>query len=405
MGNKTSDCPDDTMDELDQLIGLMTKRMGKDYTDANYNLESPSDSFFLSSMFFLNITAKYANEDKGTRSIRVVVKRPPLLAVIRDMWKSDKQFHNEILFYEKFAVGHEDLPICYYSHENPPVKSVLVLENIEERGYHLSSWRYNVPMDYTIAAIQENARFHAKGYAMREHRRAEFLDFVGNMEETRFDDDLNGLLPVVNGAATRSVDYLRKQGHEKDFCDKLFAYLDDMFNAMMKCAEPEEPLATLCHGDFTLNNTFFKEENGKVKAMFIDFALMRYGSPVIDLSCFLSLHCAEELDKDMLESVLKAYNDSLIPCLKENNVDNLERFSYEALCDDYKKNGLFGYAIASFFLSTVMGKCELTPEDMADMTPAEKAHVARTLGGEEVDEILAKLLLNLMEFGCLADLV
>lgn len=406
MGNKASENSPKVMDEVDHLISLMTERMGKDFKDAHYNLESPNEAFFLSSMFFLNVTAKYDNGDNGKRTIRVVVKRPPLLPIIRDMLKSDQQFHNEILFYEKYAIGHEDLPVCYYSHEDPPTKTVLVLENIEERGYQLCSWKYSAPMDYTIAAFQEIARFHAKGYVLRDRRPTEFFDFVNSLHESRFDDDpVNGFQPIVNATATRCVDYMREHGHEKSFCDKLWSYLENVYVIVEKIVKPEEPLATMCHGDFTLNNTFFKEENGKVKAMFIDFAMVRYASPVIDLSTYLSLHCAQELDKNMIESVLKAYNDSLIQCLKENKVEHLERFSYEALRDEYKRKGLFGYTIASFFLSTVMGKCNLTPEDMADMSPTERGDLARSLGGDEIDEILAKMMLNLKEFGCLEDLV
>ncbi|XP_078051952.1 uncharacterized protein LOC144478102 [Augochlora pura] len=405
MGNETYKNSSDTIEEIDQWISLMTERMGKDFKHVSYNLESPGESFFLSSMFFLSITANYG--DEGKKTIRVVVKRPPLLPAIRDMLKSDEQFHNEILFYDRYAIGHEDLPVCYYSHEDPPTKSVLILENIEERGYHLCSWRYNVPMDYTIAALQEIARFHTKGYAMRDHRRDEFFDFVKDIDESRYrdDDPVNGFGPIVDATASRCVDYMRENGHEKSFCDKLSAWLGNINeNLIKKCIDAEEPLATICHGDFTLNNTFFKEEDGKVKAMFIDFAMMRYGSPVLDLSTYLSLHCAEELDKNMIESVLKAYNDSLIECLNENNVENLERFSYEALLDEYKKKGLFGYTIASFFLSTVMGKCDLTPEDMADMPVDERGELARSLGGDEINEILAKMLLNLLEFGSLKDL-
>lgn len=57
-------------------------------------------------------------------------------------------------------------------------------------------------------------------------------------------------------------------------------------DVILKFIEAEEPLATLCHGDSTINNTLLKNENGKLKTMFIDFALIRYGSLILDLKLF-----------------------------------------------------------------------------------------------------------------------
>ncbi|XP_076287639.1 uncharacterized protein LOC143212592 [Lasioglossum baleicum] len=392
-----------SMIELEQLIDKTTRNLGKGYHSVRYDLESPTDAFYVSSMFFVNITVNYGNENQK-RTIRLVVKKPSPLEKLRTMMRSDAQFHNEILFYEKYAVGHKDLPVCYYKHEEPPTKSVLVLENIEERGFHMCQWRYNVPMDYTMAGVRELARFHAKGYVMKERRRSEFFDIIESMHESRYDDDDPETSPkdILNSTGTRGIEYLRDHGHDEDFCAKMIPFFEDMYeNVVVKCIEPEEPLATLCHGDFTVNNTFFKEEDGKVKAMFIDFALVRYGSPVIDLSSYLCLHCPENLSTDLIESVFRAYNDSLMQCLEDNGIKNRERFSYEALLDDYKLKGLFGYAVASFFLAVAMGKEKINPEEVADMDIDNRGDFLKKGGGDEISEILANMLLKLQEFGCL----
>lgn len=388
--------------ELEQLIEKTTKNLDKGFHNVRYKLESPTDAFYLSSMVFVNIIANYGNEEQK-RSIRLVVKKPSPLVNVRIMMGSDAQFHNEILFYEKFAVGHKDVPVCYYMHEEPPVKSVLVLENIEERGFRMCQQRFNIPMDYTIAAIEELARFHAKGYVMKERRRSEFFDIVENIHENRFTNNSETSIQcIVDDTAIRSIEFLRERGHDKEFCAKMFPFFEDTYeNVLLKCIAAEEPLATLCHGDFTVNNTFFKEEDGKVKAMFIDFAMIRYGSPVIDLSSYLCLHCPETLDKDLIESILKAYNDSLMQCLEDNDMKNRERFSYEALREDYKMKGLFGYVVASFFLAVAMGKSNLSPEDFAEMDVNDRSGFLKTLGGDETTEILANMLLKLQEFGCL----
>lgn len=139
--------------------------------------------------------------------------------------------------------------------------------------------------------------------------------------------------------------------------------------------------------------------------MFIDFALTRYGSPVIDLSTFLCIHYAEELDKDMLDNLLKVYHDSLTQSLMENGVEDCGKYSYEMLYEDYKRKGLFGYTIASFFLSISMGKIDISLEDMTEMDSSQIGPKIREIGGDEISKILANLLLRLKEFGCLDHLV
>ncbi|KOC69619.1 hypothetical protein WH47_05562 [Habropoda laboriosa] len=385
---------------MDPLIDKITENFGVDLKSVRYEVSVPSNSFYLSNMLFVNITARSNDQGGKKMSIQVVVKKPPLSESLRAMARTDEQFHNEIIFYEKYGKGHPEFPCCLYAEEKPPIDSVIVLENVvAQRGYDVTRWKYEIPLEYTLAAFREIALFHANAYAMKEQRRDDFFDMVKNIRESRYFPDSN-MKVIINGTATRSVEYLRKQGYEQGFCDKLEDYLGNTYeNVMLKAIQPDEPLATLCHGDWTLNNTLYKRENGELKAMFIDFALMRFGSPVLDLSTFLCLHCAKELDKDMLGNVLKVYHDSLEKCLIENGVD-CEKYSYEALYEDYKRKGLFGFFIATFFLAMQMGKATVDLQALTDMQPHECAQQLREMGGDEISEILANMLLKLKDFGC-----
>ena len=393
---------------LNSLMRKVGENLGKDFNDVRYELAEPDQSFFISSMFFVIITANTSNGDTNKkRTVSVVVKRPPLEPYMREMMNTDAQFHNEILFYKRYAVGHDDLPQCIYADEKSSTESVLVLHNISQQGFKLCQWKYRAPLEYTVAAIREIARFHTKGYVMKERNRDEFFDFVRTIQEVRYESDPENIIKlVINSSMNRGVDYLRDHGHGGEFYDKLRSKFENGYQTvMLEIVKPEEPLATLCHGDFTLNNTFFKREDGELKVMLIDFAMIRYGSPVIDLSTFLSLHCAEELDKDMIDNALKVYHDSLKESLEENGIEDCERFSYEAVHEDYKRKGIFGYVIASFFLAMLMGKCEMTTEEIAALGVEEQAKLLRVAGGIEISEILGNMLLKLKEFGCLDEIV
>lgn len=396
-------CEDVNNDQtwLGPLIDKITKNIDEGLKDVRYEASIPADSFFLSDMLFLNITANFNNGSKEKRSINVVVKKPPSSACVREMSRADDQFHNEILFYQKYGKRYPEFPRCLYAEEKSPTDSVIVLENVViQRGYDVTKWKYDIPLEYTLAALREIGRFHAKAYAMKEQYSDEFFDIVRNIKESRYFPGTH-LEVIVNITGTRSVEYLRKQGYDEHICDKLEAEFQNVYeNIILKVIEPEEPFAILCHGDWTINNTLFKRENGELKAMFIDFALMRYGSPVIDLSTFLCLHCAKEISKDMLDNVLKVYHDSLRKCLIENGVD-CEKYSYEGLYEDFKKKGLFGFFIATFFLGIQMGKNTRKPEDLIDLDPYNSGTELRSVGGDEISEILANMLLKLKDFGCL----
>lgn len=394
--------PEDSHVWIDGLMGKIGDKLGKNFDDVRYEVSTPSDSFFVSTLTFLNVIANSGEKQSLTN---IVVKRMSPDNDVREALKSSEQFHNEIIFYQKYAKNYDNLPRCIYAEDAPPADSVIVLENmVSLKGYNLSSIKYDVPLDYVLAAIREMARFHACAYAVKEHRPDEFFAFVDEIQDPRFYKDTS-LKIIFNMTANRSVEFLRKQGRDQRLCDKLDARLENVYDDLiLKYIAVEEPLATLCHGDFTINNTLFKKINGELRAMLIDFALIKYGSPILDLSTFLNLHCASDLDKDMLENVLHAYHETLVENLEEKNVDS-EKFTYEALYEDYKKKGLFGFFIASFFLSVQMNKTEVRPNDVSTMDIYEWARTMHELGGDEVSEILANLLLRLKDAGCLDHLL
>lgn len=397
-------CERSEKDLLDPLINKIVANLGKDFDDVRYEISVPEDSFFISNLYFLNINSNAKDTDKK-RTVNVVLKKPPAIADMRDVMRTNEQFHNEILFYQRYAKHHEEFPRCLLAEEKPPSDSVIVLENvIAQRGYDISKWKHDVPIEYTMAAFREIARFHAKAYVAKKRRGEEFFDFVNGLQEVRYYSE--SILKVVyDGTANRSVKYLRERGYDPRFCDKLEDKLRNTYDDLiMKYVKPEEPLATLCHGDFTINNTLFKNENGEIKCMFIDFALTRYGSPVLDLSTFLCLHCARQVDKSMLDKVLKEYHDSLTRCLEESGVDS-EKYSFEALREDYKRKGLFGFFVATFFLPTVMGLGDCSPEKFIKIDIQNWGSALCEQGGDECSEIMANMLLRLKEFGCLDDLL
>ncbi|KYQ59558.1 hypothetical protein ALC60_01543 [Trachymyrmex zeteki] len=383
-----------------KVMSKIIESFGLNIDEAQYEITEPID-VFMSTMYYACVKFKNRLTDQNEEHF-IILKRPKQLEVWRQMTGSDLQFHNEILFYRTYARPDENFPRCFYVDEKPPMDSVIALENVSKRGYCPYSYKYNIPLEYTLAAMREIGRFHGKGYVMKELQKEKFFDIVGQLQEIR-SEKFHEFKLLINSQATRAVEYLRSHNHDAIFCDKMEALLSNAFDeVMVKMTKPLEPLSTMCHGDFTLNNILFKrKDDGQQHAMLIDFATCRYSTPVVDLSTYIGLCCWHEVMKDKFFDIMRVYHDALKEYLLEAGIWNIDKYSYDVFLDDYKRGGLFGFVIASFFLPKLMGYFSIDEQQMIKMNNAERCRILKQEGGDEMSKILADILLYLRDLGCL----
>ncbi|XP_072743054.1 uncharacterized protein [Anoplolepis gracilipes] len=385
---------------LEEVMSKVIENLGSNVEEAQYEL-SESVDIVMSTMYY--VCVKFKNKTKGEQreELFIILKRPTPNQICRQLLHINSQFHNEILFYRIYARSNENFAKCFYTEERPPTDSVIALENVSKRGYCPCPYAYDAPLEYILAAMREMGRFHGKGYVMKEQQREKFFDIVKQLKESRFNEWDDTQRCLVNIPATQTVEYLRNQGHDAIFCDKIEAVLSNAFNSVM-IKTVTEPLSTLCHGDFTLSNTLFKKENdGKLRAMLIDFAILRYSNPAVDLSTFLCLACSNELRKDKFFEIMRAYHDALKKYLLDAGIQNIEKYSYDALLDDYRRGALHGFVIAFYFLPVLMG-CDKREFDVREMTDIKvRMQNRKVCGGEKLSKIFADMLLQLKDFGCL----
>ncbi|XP_024887275.1 uncharacterized protein LOC112464499 [Temnothorax curvispinosus] len=255
--------------------------------------------------------------------------------------------------------------------------------------------------------MRELGRFHGKGYVMKELQREKFFDVVARLQESRYVKigKENVFEVYCNVKVMRSLEYLRRQGHDAAFCDRMEAFLTNAFDeVMMKIIKPLEPLATMCHGDFLLSNILFKaDEDGRYRAMLIDFALITYSTPVVDLSTYLYNCCSNEEIREKFFDIMRAYHDALMEYLLDAGVQDVEKYSYKALLDDFRRGALYGFILASHFLPVILGylKSETLVQDIISLDFLVSAKKQKYVGGDKVCKILADILLHLRDLGCL----
>lgn len=384
------------------VIPELSKTLGKPSDGARFDITIPQDTFFISCVCFLDLTFETdekKNDENSEVKLRLVVKRPPLDDSLSAHMNSSAQFHNEILFYTRVARGNSRFPRCLLTIEGDWEHTVVVTENMSPRGYEICPDAYDVPVEYVFSAVNEIARFHAMAYVMKAQEPAKFKEVVNDIRESRFVKGrwLHDFIDIVT---SRPVPWLRRNNCDPKFCDKIQRYFDNAFNEIMLPAiDPVEPLATLCHGDFTRNNIFFRRLDGKLEAMIIDFATVGYASPGIDLSTFLYLNCSSADRVAKFNDIFKSYHDTLIGYLRDAGVNDLEKYSYDNMLADYKRVAAFGYVITVFFLPVVRYREDI---DLAVVRADHKAgaRLAIELGGEFMDEMFGKMVLELRDMGC-----
>ncbi|EFN82154.1 hypothetical protein EAI_09550 [Harpegnathos saltator] len=384
---------------IPQIIGNIEPHM----EDVCYELIR-DDHRLLTNIFF--VCVKYRQRTNGLiKQLSLVIKKPRGIT-LRDVVYTIPQFRNEILFYKTYCQSSENFPRCFYAYESSSLlacNSVIALENVQDRGFKDSPCTFNVPHDYVLAVMRALGRFHAKGYVMKEKMRTEFFHLASRFQKIKF-IEFKLVKAILKESAIQVVNYLRDHGHDAHFCDKLEVLFSKMYEeTMLRLFEPAEPLSTICHGDLTLDNMFFKtQSNGRVDAMLIDFACLTYNRPVIDLSTFLCLSCTNETIRNKLPEILRIYHSALTDYMLQEGVQDIQQYSYAAILDDYKRGCLIGFIIAAFYLPCMLRHVNF------DLTLDIELSVYKYMSCKNssvhknsVMKILTDLLLQMHEDGCL----
>ncbi|XP_039304163.1 uncharacterized protein LOC105202091 [Solenopsis invicta] len=388
---------------FDEMMPKIINNLGPNVDNARYELLESNNNFIMSNLY--RVRLQFENKRNGQKEeLSMILKRPML--GFSQLAHIDLQFRNEILFYQMYTRPNEIYARCIYAEEKPPIDSIIALENVNERGYYSCPYPYDPPLEYTLAVMRELGRFHGKGYVMKERQREKFFDIVARIQHVRYIKRVGNLYEHhLNIKTLRVIEYLRNQGYDAIFCDKMEALLSNAFDeVMMKSVQPSEPLATLCHGDFTLSNMLFKtEDDGQYRLLLIDFALITYSTPVIDICTYLFICCSNEVRKDKFSEIMLAYHDALKEYLWEAGIKDIEKYSYNALMDDFRKSALFALPLMCNFSPILWGYLnpKILVQEIIDLGPVESAKKRKYVGGDKVSKLLADALLHLRDLGCL----
>lgn len=199
---------------------------------------------------------------------------------------------------------------------NDELSESLFLEDLRERKFEMVNHREGwINFDHISLMMKALGKFHAISFAMKDQKPEKFKQLCSSIQEQfwafieskfhkHFINMVNRLTNIL--VEEKRFDLLAK--FKKASGDDPSATLQKLLSAAAA-----EPYAVICHGDPSINNSMFinDEQGNPIEITLFDWQFSRYASPVLDLILYLFGSTSKELRDEHYEEFLKIYHQSL----------------------------------------------------------------------------------------------
>ncbi|KAJ8951352.1 hypothetical protein NQ318_009288 [Aromia moschata] len=229
------------------------------------------------------------------------------------------------------------------------------MENLKESGYINVDRHVGFDLDTGELILKDLAAFHAVPLALKL-KKPEVFDEKVRPYLTKFTPPD----PPANGENGQTMDSIVIEMLQES--DKCIPHVSKVRALLKRTKEirmipPNEPFATVVHGDMWVNNTMVKFVNGKpVKNKLVDFQVCDYGSPATDLFFFLFSSIRLRVLQDHFDDLVKFYHNHFISHLDKLGCD-IAPFNYHNFLEEMRfatENELQHSLIMTLFI--VFGK-------------------------------------------------
>lgn len=374
---------------------------------------------FMLTLCYRILVEYYCNENDEKQSLHLIAKKTPttMSAENYDALNFDILFYNEILAYNKIIpkllkLSNKDendtsLPTYYYS-ELSEFGASIVLGDFKQKGFCMSPDRFNLSLEHILLGAEHIGFFHGLCYALKHINRQEFDDVVSLAKESRFVKNPPTQFLDLNRVCLKRFKKATDKYYpeiSKDFQDNIMRVLSAQYFYSKKMVKPIEPFATLCHGDYLRNNIAFSYddlENPTIprKAMMFDFQTLRYSSPMVDFTTFLTISTGAEVRVPHFDEIFDTYHKNLTSTFEELTKQPIPDFmSRSSMLKEYVRYLLYSLGIASYFLPAMHEPTDIFSEMLSGDDDTEKFEKAfLVLGGDLCDKEIASLHRELYEF-------
>lgn len=232
------------------------------------------------------------------------------------MWGREVVFYNEILPLMAPLLDKEKplTPRGFYFKSSEGLE-LIIMEDLMPDGFKLANRMMGMDLDHSLLVMKSLGRFHAASVVIAEQNPQIFDQFKVHLFYT---EHFRNLFSSLMRSLSLELEDWPKHKHLKTKLEKLSNRILELGSQVTQ-QKPGEFLV-LNHGDIWTSNILFKYNNKLEDLILIDFQLVYYGSPVIDMINFFNTSLQDEIREKKLDLLVETYHQSL--------VENLNKLGY-----------------------------------------------------------------------------
>ncbi|XP_050526282.1 uncharacterized protein LOC126897005 [Daktulosphaira vitifoliae] len=351
----------------------------------------------------------------------MVYKLLPKSVQARENFKSEMLFDNEIKFYKVAYTALQEyqatkniknpfdsVPKCYFAE-----KDIVILEDMQCKGFVMMDRQKGLDFNHCQAILRILGKFHGLSLSMKANEPEKFKNCVsGVVNEVYYKKDYElwygGYYKHAVESAKKILEAELSESEKSKYmiAFKRFVNHKSFFGQMAELVLPRGSLDVLCHGDCWTNNFLFQyTPDGNISDIsMIDFQIVRYGSPALDLTSLLYCCTTVDLRRKHLTELLQVYIDSLTSILKQTDCLNSYPNIHQNLYAEIRQYSGFGLGVAMDMIPIMTCDSDQAPdmykEDTSCAGPSVEASYVNT-SNDVYRQMIVELVKELVDNGSL----
>lgn len=356
-------------------------------------------SNFMSRLYRIKI---YYVIGKEENCISLIIKAPFTKGMVNelieqcDFYGKEPKVYTQLLPILNSMVNSEIGPKSYPNFVN----NAMVLTDLKELGFEMCDRYKQLDYPHCVQVFRSLAKFHAASVACKRDY-PHIVDLVGQesiyTKNKRFETDVR---PWIEQSLKSVLGTVSDMNLSKEVQDLISCRVETISDSLVSICQPKTTgLNVLNHGDLWVNNILFKHSTSGnvVDVRFIDFQIVRYGSPVLDIIYFIWTSSDEDVRENHLEDLCEIYRSTLNAMLEELGCE--ERMTKKELFEDMKRAVDWAVNTVCSLLPVIVCEAEdfidveqYNPEDFKEGFPDK---VLKIYNGRHYRELLPKVMAHL----------
>lgn len=288
--------------------------------------------------------------------------------------KKESFFYNDLIpYFEKFGLKEitNFIPKCYLTRTN----DMIVLEDLSALGFNILSKFVPATYEWVISTIKQLSKLHACSIAVDQkmHQQTGKRTYVGDLfeeylEETVFikRDVMDLGMKLISEYFIEKCSYMCKELSVEEFAQKARLEGEKIFEHTKRS---QKYYNVISHGDCHSRNVLYNEA---LRYILIDFQLIRYCPPVIDLLFLIYTSTTRDFRSKYMEDISQIYYDSLKRNLELVNVDVNEFYTHEMFYESFNYYKTTCIIQALCYLQVTLCPNEVLKEHHVDIETTKK---------------------------------